>query len=179
MYVYVVFRIFMRVMDWPGCLKDDMSIVECSVFFVVAHCTIMAVNMELVANAQIIWDAVYMKGSLHPVSCLSIVCIMSVFIYRDMQLGPDGSVAICARCNEGFGSTDKIVNSGGEVWHPRCFVWVWDLLSYNIQNFVFIPLHAQTTNRVLLVQPFTAFYLDNEHMPIDWHSADSPCASPE
>ncbi|XP_067949220.1 LIM and senescent cell antigen-like-containing domain protein 1 isoform X2 [Watersipora subatra] len=40
----------------------------------------------------------------------------------DMQLGPDGKVAICSRCNEGFSSSEKIVNSGGEVWHPRCFV---------------------------------------------------------
>mgnify|MGYP001804835430 CR=1 FL=1 len=56
--MYVVFRIFMRVMDCPGRLKDDIPIVECLVFFVVAHCTIMAVNtqitghMGLVANAQ-------------------------------------------------------------------------------------------------------------------------------
>jgi hypothetical protein len=28
----------------------------------------------------------------------------------------------CSRCNEGFEEREKIVNSGGEVWHQSCFV---------------------------------------------------------
>ncbi|XP_014661856.1 PREDICTED: LIM and senescent cell antigen-like-containing domain protein 1 [Priapulus caudatus] len=37
---------------------------------------------------------------------------------RTMSLGN----AICARCSEGFGAHEQMVNSGGEVWHTKCFV---------------------------------------------------------
>ncbi|XP_014662503.1 PREDICTED: LIM and senescent cell antigen-like-containing domain protein 1 [Priapulus caudatus] len=30
--------------------------------------------------------------------------------------------ASCSRCGEGFGVKEPIVNSGGEVWHTKCFV---------------------------------------------------------
>jgi len=58
-------------------------------------------------------------------SCMLTMYLLCWYvIYSDMQLGPDGSLAICTRCHEGFDVTEKIVNSGGDVWHPRCFVWV-------------------------------------------------------
>ncbi|KAM7302486.1 LIM and senescent cell antigen-like-containing domain protein 1 [Ixodes scapularis] len=28
----------------------------------------------------------------------------------------------CAKCGEGFGQLEKIVNSCGQIWHPECFV---------------------------------------------------------
>lgn len=29
---------------------------------------------------------------------------------------------VCSRCKEGFTPHEKIVNSTGELWHPKCFV---------------------------------------------------------
>lgn len=36
----------------------------------------------------------------------------------DMSMG----IGVCQRCGEGFGTHEQIVNSNGEVWHPKCFV---------------------------------------------------------
>ena len=36
----------------------------------------------------------------------------------DMSMG----IGVCQRCGDGFGTHEQIVNSNGEVWHPKCFV---------------------------------------------------------
>lgn len=37
-------------------------------------------------------------------------------------LSADVDNFVCLRCGEGFGPTEQIVNSGGQVWHGECFV---------------------------------------------------------
>lgn len=31
---------------------------------------------------------------------------------------------VCVRCNDGFELNEQIVNSGGQVWHAECFVYL-------------------------------------------------------
>lgn len=31
----------------------------------------------------------------------------------------------CVRCGDGFNLNEQIVNSGGQVWHAECFVYVY------------------------------------------------------
>ncbi|OWF39258.1 LIM and senescent cell antigen-like-containing domain protein 1 isoform X2 [Mizuhopecten yessoensis] len=37
---------------------------------------------------------------------------------KSMSLGS----SVCHRCNEGFGPSEQIMNSNGEIWHTKCFV---------------------------------------------------------
>lgn len=38
----------------------------------------------------------------------------------------------CVRCNDGFNLNEQIVNSGGQVWHAECFVYVYNINLINL-----------------------------------------------
>lgn len=46
----------------------------------------------------------------------------NAFVSSRVNANMSLATMICRRCDEGFEPTEKIVNSGGDLWHTQCFV---------------------------------------------------------